>query len=78
MKIEIIFDPGKYPYRAEVKWHSSTDWNSTEAYLWCEKNFGHRNDKYENPRWYANIRYFTGNFRFRDKKDAEWFLLRWG
>ena len=77
MKVEIIFDPGKYPYRAEVKWQYTTDWRSTEVYTWCEKNFGHRNDKYENPRWYGNTRYFTGNFRFRDKKDAEWFLLRW-
>ena len=77
MKIEIIFEPGKYPYRAEVNWHYTATWNSVEVYNWCEQNFGHRNDNYENPRWYGNTQYFTGNFRFRDKKDSEWFLLRW-
>jgi hypothetical protein len=77
MKVEIIFDPGKYPYRAEVKWEYSSDWNSAEVYKWCEQNFGHRNDKYANPRWFGDTRYYSGTFRFRNKKDAMFFLLRW-
>ncbi len=78
MKVNIKIMYGqKRPYHADIKWSHRNDWNSAEVYKWCEQNFGHRNVKYDNPRWYGNTSYFTGDFKFRNKKDAEWFLLRW-
>jgi hypothetical protein len=46
------------------------------AYSWCMENFG-AEPSYPDAwsRWYLNV---DKTFRFRDAKDYEWFLLRWG
>ena len=76
MKLEVEFVPGKRPYHIkQVRF--GTYPNIVEVFEWCEKTYGHRNDKYDNPRWYGRTDWASGNFQFRDKKDAEWFILRW-
>lgn len=56
-------------------YYSGGDWweDREEMTDWCSKMFGHRNTKYNNPRW------STGPFEFRFKyeKDAAMFMLRW-
>ena len=46
---------------------------------WCRQTFGPSGiwdtNNYLAPRWKDDIMW--GEIRFRDKKDAEWFLLRW-
>ncbi len=63
---------------------SSAEWYQAKsptdrqgAYAWCFKHFGPDAADPDDSahRWYYTI---FGNFRFRDAKDYEWFLLRWG
>jgi hypothetical protein len=77
MTLEIKLVPGsKRPYHIEqVKFGTYND--VAEVYQWCEQQFGHRNEKYDNPRWYGNTDWLSGNFQFKKRKDANWFLLRW-
>ena len=50
-------------------------WEDKEAMMeWCSKQFGIRNERYNNPRWSTG----AFEFRFRSKKDATMFILRWG
>ena len=56
---------------------SSGEWNLMIA--WCVETYGPSGTD-ENPgvwtpleRWYVN----NAKFWFRDKKDCEWFMLRW-
>jgi hypothetical protein len=63
--------PRKYTvYYSGGDWWAETD----EITAWCSKQFGHRNNGYNNPRW------STGPFeyRFKNKKDAVFFILKWG
>lgn len=76
VKLEVEFVPGKRPYHIKQVKFNTFD-NVVEVFKWCEQAFGHRNEKYDNPRWYGNTSWSSGNFQFRDKKDAEWFILRW-
>ena len=49
-------------------------WHDME--LWCKKTFGcpPANGVWEpHGRWYMN----NSKFWFRDKKDLEWFVLKW-
>ena len=49
-------------------------WEDKEAMMaWCSKYFGHRNAGYNNPRWSPG----AFEFRFKNKKDATLFILRW-
>lgn len=46
------------------------------AFNWCVKQFGPEPKNTDAwTRWYFNV---DRTFRFRDAKDYEWFLLRWG
>jgi hypothetical protein len=59
------------PY--ELSWYR-LEWQEIEN--WCAVNFGdHPKDGMWTPgsRWYIN----NGKFWFRNKKDLEWFILRW-
>ncbi len=49
-------------------------WEDKDAMMeWCSKQFGIRNEKYNNPRWSVG----PFEFRFKNKKDATMFILRW-
>ncbi len=54
---------------------SGGDWweEKDEMIAWCSKLFGPRNEKYNNPRWSPA----PFEFRFKNKKDATLFILRW-
>ena len=50
-------------------------WDAQEDMMaGCSKQFGIRNERYNNPRWSAG----AFEFRFKNKKDAAFFMLRWG
>jgi hypothetical protein len=53
---------------------SSAKWKEMEA--WMVETFG---PTAHDGVWTPNMRWYTNNskFWFRDKKDLEWFLLRW-
>ena len=63
---------------SRAKWYvAEFDWEQqTEVIKWCTQQFGPRP---ENPdawsRWYHKS---WTEIHFRDAKDYEWFLLRWG
>lgn len=79
--IGIAFD---FPYHQVTPIISSGEWD--EMVAWCVNTLGPSGTKYgpsgtkENPGvWTANERWYVNNakFWFRDKKDCEWFLLKW-
>lgn len=79
----VHYKDDKRPYHIEEKVNDRKmfyDWKGhmDEKMAWCEQNFGHRNEKFDNPRWTADPRYYTGNFCFKNEKDAMWFIMRWG
>jgi hypothetical protein len=45
--------------------------DTTNVLTWCEENFGESGFK---QRWV----YLDYTIQFRDKKDRDWFILRWG
>jgi hypothetical protein len=55
---------------------SGGDWweDKDDMIDWCSKCFGHRNEGYNNPRWSVG----AFEFRFKNKKDAVFFMLKWG
>lgn len=55
---------------------SGGDWweDKDEMIAWCSKRFGHRNAGYNNPRWSLG----AFEFRFKNEKDAVFFILKWG
>ena len=55
---------------------SGGDWweDKDEMIAWCSKRFGHRNKGYNNPRWSPG----AFEFRFKNEKDAVFFILKWG
>ena len=57
-------------------YYSGGDWWEDKDAMteWCSMQFGHRNEGYKNPRW------DTGPFeyRFKNEKDAAFFMLKWG
>lgn len=69
----------KYKF-GRAKWYEADLWNSihemSEVREWCVRQFGPQD---RNPdawsRWTNNL---NSMYRFRDAKDYEWFLLRWG
>ncbi len=77
MTLEIEVVPGdKRPYHINRKKFTSYP-NIAEVFKWCEDNFGHRNERYDNPRWYGNVKWMSGDFKFKKRKDAVWFVMRW-
>jgi hypothetical protein len=71
MRVREELAPQKY-----TVYYSGGDWweEKDEMTEWCSKCFGHRNEGYNNPRW------STGPFeyRFKNEKDAVFFILKWG
>ena len=57
-------------------YYSGGDWwaEKDEMMEWCSKCFGHRNEGYKNPRWSQG----AFEFRFKNQKDAAFFMLKWG
>jgi hypothetical protein len=66
----------KYKF-SRAKWYEATLPGDRQAvFAWCTEQFGpepYHPDAWS--RWYFNV---NRTFRFRDAKDYEWFLLRWG
>jgi hypothetical protein len=66
----------KYRF-SRAKWYEAKlPRDQQAAFAWCVKQFGPEptiTDAWS--RWYFNV---DRTFRFRDAKDYEWFLLRWG
>jgi hypothetical protein len=50
------------------------DWHDME--IWCKATFG---DTPKDGVWTPNARWYMNNskFWFREKKDLEWFIIRW-
>lgn len=82
--MELIIDEGRvfgaryYTVNPDIKayepfWYHQ-DWHDMEN--WCKETFGAIPSDgvwTPNARWYMNNR----KFWFRDKKDLEWFVLKW-
>ena len=72
---KLTFDTGKvcgYDYLTITP--RGYDWSDLEA--WCTEAFGLRGDMWKtvpNARWYAN----NAKLWFRDRKDYDWFIIRW-
>jgi hypothetical protein len=63
--------PQKYTvYYSGGNWWEEKD----EMMVWCSKQFGHRNNGYNNPRWSPG----PFEFCFKNEKDAMFFILKWG
>ena len=68
MNIQFTYYPNKpYPWR----WYYSPQGTEfQEVMLWCYDTYG---QPVRNNRWDC----YAGYISFRDKSDADWFLLRW-
>jgi hypothetical protein len=57
-------------------YHSGGDWwaDKDRMHDWCSDHFGHRDSGYNNPRWSQH----AFEFRFKNEKDAMFFILKWG
>ena len=71
MRVREELVPWKY-----AVYYSGGDWwaEKDEMTAWCSKQFGHRNELYNNPRWSTG----SFEFRFKNEKDAVFFILKWG
>ena len=61
-----------WPYN--IDWYGMIDWlestyGPSKGSIWFEKNVAPE----AGERWYAN----NSKFWFRNKKDLEWFILKW-
>ena len=64
-----------HPQRYSVYISGGDWWEDKDAMIaWCSKQFGHRNEGYNNPRWSQG----PFEFRFKNQKDAMFFMLKWG
>lgn len=92
IKMELRVSEGRvygsryYTVEPEICWDPTNDWGSILAWMdlekWCTATFGEVGSIWEtgetkNPpvaqRWYMN----GAKFWFREKKDLEWFILKW-
>ena len=75
-------------YTAEplIAWHPTNEWGNIMSWMdlekWCTNTFGPAGSVWESAesqtplsvhRWYIN----GAKFWFREKKDLEWFILKW-
>jgi hypothetical protein len=67
-------------FNAHIKTRFGEEWRAMED--WCRETFGRAGSVWEvyeiqvpliAHRWYVN----NSKFWFREKKDLEWFLLKW-
>jgi len=65
------------PYHQVTPIVSSGEWN--EMIAWCVSTYGPSGTENKPGVWTPNERWYANNakFFFKDKKDCEWFLLRW-
>ena len=73
----------KYQF-SRAKWYTvqlngMATWKQSDEYNqiieWCTKHFGPHPASYDAwSRWYVGLGYIN----FRDAKDYEWYVLRWG
>lgn len=64
-----------HPQRYTVYYSGGDWWEDKEDMIeWCSKQFGIRNERYNNPRWSVG----AFEFCFKNQKDAVFFMLRWG
>ena len=72
--IGIAFD---FPYHQITPIISSGEWN--KMIDWCINTYGPSGTPGAPGVWTPGDRWYVNNakFWFRDKKDCEWFLLRW-
>lgn len=83
---EIVFpQPTKPKYQfSRAKWYTAqlpgyATWRYSDEYnsiiAWCNETFGPHPKKQDAwSRWYVGL----GFINFRDQKDYQWFVLRWG
>jgi hypothetical protein len=63
------------PQKYTVYYSGGDWWEDKDAMMaWCSERFGHRNEGYNNPRWSPG----SFEFRFKNQKDAVFFMLKWG
>jgi hypothetical protein len=63
------------PQKYTVYYSGGDWWEDKDAMMaWCSERFGHRNEGYNNPRWSQG----AFEFRFKNQKDAVFFILKWG
>lgn len=77
---EILFpQPAKPKYQfSRAKWYvADYNWQDyTEVMLWCAEQFGPHPRQHDAwSRWWDR---YEGKVHFRDEKDYNWFVLRWG
>lgn len=75
-----IFGARYYTAKPVMSWDIAGDWGGVETWQkmleWCVGTYGPTpEDGVWTPsgRWYAN----NAKFWFREKKDLEWFMLKW-
>ena len=61
-----------------MSWDLNGDWGGIDKWGlmedWCNETFGISEGAFEpKQRWYVN----SARFWFREKKDLEWFILKW-
>jgi len=61
-----------------ITWDLNGDWGGVDKWQlmedWCVETYGESKGAFEpSQRWYAN----AARFWFREKKDLEWFILKW-
>lgn len=61
-----------------ITWDLDKDWGGIDAWEhmenWCIETYGESKGAFEpSQRWYVN----SARFWFREKKDLEWFVLKW-
>ena len=60
-----------------ISWDLNGDWGGIDIWgnmeNWCAETFGESKAFEPSQRWYAS----SSRFWFREKKDLEWFVMRW-
>ncbi len=61
-----------------ITWDLDEDWGGIDKWEhmenWCIETYGESKGAFEpSQRWYVN----SARFWFREKKDLEWFILKW-
>jgi hypothetical protein len=77
-----VYGSRYYTVEPEISWDPTNDWGSIDKWArmekWCIDTYGSTGEIWgDDPailhRWYMN----GAKFWFREKKDLEWFMLRW-
>lgn len=73
LELRVREEPATQKYTV---YYSGGDWWEDKDTMteWCSEHFGHHVDGYNNPRWSRG----PFEFRFKNQKDAMFFMLKWG